>query len=296
MHGKTVIITGATNGIGEAIALDLAGQGADTIIVSRNAEKCAAVVDQIRQATGNPNVRHYAADLSSQTDIHRLVEQLNRDLDRLDVLINNAGAWFNSRQLSMDGIEMTWALNHLNYFILSNGLLDLLKHTAAKYGDARIINQSSSAHYTAKMNWDDIEYKDTWDSEGRGELGGGWGVYSQSKLANVLHAFALARQLEGTGVIANAVHPSTVVTGFSTNNGAMYRFASVFRRMMNRTTPAYGAAPAIYLASAPEAATITGAYYGPLHKREDVNPIAKDVAQQDRLWELSLQYAGVAIA
>lgn len=145
------------------------------------------------------------------------------------------------------------------------------------------------------MHWEDPEFKNNWASEGRGSTGPGWGVYSQSKLANVMHAFALARRLEGTGVVANAVHPGVVVTGFSTNNGLMHRLAAPVRRLFNRATVHQGATPAVYLASAPEAGTVTGAYYGPPRKREAVNPIAEDVEAQERLWALSLEQVGLSI-
>ncbi len=291
MEGKTVLVTGATNGLGEAIARNLAQQGGDLVLVSRNDVKCAATAARLRWETGNPNVRFYAADLSVQTEVRRLTEALKRDLCRLDVLMNNAGAWFTEHKESADGIEMTWALNHLSYFLLTHDLLELLKRTAAEHGEARIINQASSAHHEGRMHWEDLEFRSNWATEGRGSTGLGWGVYSQSKLANVLHAFALARRLAGTGVVANAVHPGTVVTGFSTNNGPVYRLAAPVRRLFNRVTLQQGAAPAVYLASAPEAGTITGAYYGPLCKREAVNPLAEDVEAQERLWDVSLRWA-----
>jgi NAD(P)-dependent dehydrogenase (short-subunit alcohol dehydrogenase family) len=289
VKNKTVLVTGATNGIGEAIAEGLARQGAEVIIVSRSGAKCATTAERIRRETGNPNVRYYAADLSVQAQVRDLTETLNRDLPRLDVLVNNAGAWFTSRQLSADSIEMTWALNHLSYFLLTHGLTDLLKRTAAQHGQARIINQASMAHLDGAMHWDDLQFENSWETKGKGEYGAGWGVYNQSKLANVLHAFALARRLDSSGVVVNATHPSVVVTGFAANNGFIYKLAAPVRRLFNRTTPHDGAAPAIYLASAPEAAAITGAYYGPPHKREDANPIASDVAAQDRLWDISLE-------
>ncbi|MEL6407437.1 MAG: SDR family oxidoreductase [Chloroflexota bacterium] len=296
MQGKIAIVTGATNGIGQAIAEGLAQKGAEVIIVSRSAEKCATTTEQIKRTTGNPNVRYYAADLSSQADIRQLVTTLNTDLTRLDVLVNNAGAWFTEYKESVDGIEMTWALNHLNYFMLTHGLLDLLKRTAEQYGDARIINQSSMAHSEGKMHWDNLQFEGNYDSDGTGSVGAGWAVYSQSKLANVLHAFALADRLEGTGVVANAVHPGVVVTGFSQNNGLIYRIAAPFRKLLNRNTPADGAAPAVYLASAPEAATITATYYGPPQQREEVNPLANDKAIRDRLWEVSMAQIGIETA
>ena len=294
MQGKTVVVTGATNGLGEAIAEDLAKQGATLVIVSRSEAKCAETAKTLTQKTGNANITYYVADLSVQKEVRRLAKRLKGDLSRLDVLVNNAGAWFAERKKSADGIEMTWALNHLNYFLLTHELTDLLKRTADEFGEARVINQASSSHLEGDIYWDDLEFTTGWDTKGKGSIGPGWGVYSQSKLANVMHAFALARRFEGTGVVANAVHPGVVVTGFSQNNGLLYKVAAPFRRLLSRSTPESGAAPAIYLASAPEAATVTGAYYGPPHKREEVNPIAENVRTQERLWEVSERYVGSA--
>ena len=290
MKGKTVVVTGATNGLGVAIAEGLAHQGTTLVIVSRNEAKCEETAKTITKKTGNANVTYYAADLSVQGEVRRLAQRLNSDLPRLDVLVNNAGAWFAERKLSADGIEMTWALNYLNYFLLTHELTDLLKHTADEFGEARVINQASMSHLEGKIRWDDLEFKTGWNTKGKGSVGPAWGVYSQSKLANIMHAFTLACRFEGTGLVANAVHPGVVVTGFSQNNGLLYKVASPFRRLFNRSTPEDGAAPAIYLASAPEAANITGAYYGPPHEREEVNPIANDVDAQERLWKVSLDY------
>lgn len=287
MRGKTVVITGGTNGLGRAMALALAEMGADVRIVGRDESRCRKTVESIKRATGNVHVGYYVADLSSQTEIRVLAERLNADLNRLDVLINNAGAWFTKRQLSADGIEMTWALNHLAYFLLTRKLLGLLKRTAAEHGEARIINQSSSAHENASMHWHDIEFARDWENEGKGSVGPGWAVYAQSKLANLLFTFALARRLEGTGVTVNAVHPAVVVTGFTRNNGLLYKVAAPIRRLFNRRTPREGAQPAIYLASAPEARGVTGKYYGPPQEAESPQAITHDVDSQDRLWRLS---------
>lgn len=287
MNDKIALVTGATSGIGEAIAEGLARQGATTILISRSEAKCRAVSERLKRETGNGQVRYYAADLSSQADVRGLTEQLNRDLNRLDVLVNNAGAWFKKRQLSNDGVEMTWALNHLGYFLLTHGLTDLLKRTAAEHGEARIINQASMSHEEGKMHWDDLEFQN-WN-EAKGAFGDGWGAYSQSKLANVLHALTLAKKLAGTGVTANAVHPGVVVTGFTQNNGLFYKVVTPLRRLFNRSTPADGAAPALYLASSKEAAGVTGAYYGPPKEREAVNLVAKDETAQAQLWDISLR-------
>lgn len=294
MSGKTVVVTGATNGLGEAIAQAVANMGADTIIISRSEQRCKDTVAKIKQETGNQSVRYYVADLSAMAQVRDVAAQLNRDLDRLDVLVNNAGAWFTERKLSADGIEMTWALDHMSYFLLTHDLLDLLKRTAAEHGEARIINQSSGAHHEGVLHRDNIQFEGTWNTDGRGSFGPGWGAYSQAKYANVVHAKKLARLLAGTGVVANAVHPGVVVTGFSQNNGLMYRIAAPFRKLWNPAPVEGGAAPAVYLASAPEAATITGKYYGPPSKDEPCNPNADSTEEQDWLWQHSLQLAGIA--
>lgn len=293
MQGKTVVITGATNGLGESIAQSIARAGAQTVIISRSEEKCRATADRLQHETGNPNVRYYVADLSAQAQVRDVAAKLRADLTRLDVLINNAGAWFTEYKESVDGIEMTWALNHLNYYLLTEELDPLLRATAEQTGDVRIINQASSAHHEGQMHWDNLPFKDgAFAANGRGSYGPGWAVYSQSKLANVLHAFALARRYDSTGITANAVHPGVVVTGFSQNNGWIYQLAAPIRKLFNRTPVSDGAAPAVWLATAPEAATITGAYYGPPHEREDVNPIANDLAQQERLMQVSAEMTG----
>lgn len=296
MTGKTVVITGGTSGLGEAMGHALAEIGADVRLVGRDEAKCRKTAEAIRARTGNGNVDYYVADLSEQAQVRDVARRLRGDLDRLDVLINNAGAWFTKRRLSADGIELTWALNHLAYFLLTNELLDLLKAMAAAHGEARIINQSSSAHENADIHWDDIEFEHSWDTAGKGALGPGWAVYAQSKLANLLFTFALARDLEGTGVTANAVHPAVVVTGFSQNNGLLYKLAAPIRRLGNKRTPREGAEPAIHLASAPEARGVTGAYLGPPRREETPSAIAHDRKVQERLWRLSERMVGEAAA
>lgn len=287
MQGKTVIITGATSGMGRAISEILAEQGADIVLVGRDDRKCRQTLQRLRRTSAGGEHRVYTADLSNQAELKRLAAELTRDLTRLDVLINNAGAWFTQRQLSADGIEMTWALNHMAYFLLTNALLDLLTDTAAAHGEARIVNQASMAHQNADINWNDPGFETSWDTRGKGALGPGWAVYAQSKLANVIHAMTLARRLEGSGVTAHAVHPGVVVTGFSQNNGWLYRLAAPIRRLGNRKTPRDGAQPAVYAAGAPDLQGISGRYFGPPHQQENPNPMALDAATQDRLWQLS---------
>ena len=204
MQGKICLITGGTNGIGKSTAQELARMGATVVIVGRNAQKTAQVVEEIRAASGNKNVDSLLADLSSQQEVRRLADEFKSKYAQLHVLLNNAGAVFMQRQLSVDGIEMTFALNHLAYFLLTNLLLDTLKASAP----ARIINVSSDAHARGKIEFDNLQGERSYSS----------GAYGNSKLANILFTMELARRLEGTGVTVNALHPGFVATGFGKNN------------------------------------------------------------------------------
>ena len=205
MQGKICLITGGTNGIGKSTAQALAQMGATVVIVGRNAPKTAQVVEEIRAASGNNNVDSLLADLSSQQEVRRLADEFKSKYSHLHVLLNNAGGVFMQRQLSVDGIEMTFALNHLAYFLLTNLLLDTIKASAP----ARIINVSSDAHTSGKIEFDNLQ----------GERRYSPGAYGNSKLANILFTMELARRLEGTGVTVNALHPGFVATGFAKNNG-----------------------------------------------------------------------------
>src|SRR5512138_2567631 len=180
MNGKICLVTGGTNGIGKVTAQALAGMGATVVIVGRDAARTAALVEEIRRLSGKPNVDSLLADLSSQQDVRRLANEFKSKYARLHVLLNNAGAIFLQRQLSVDGIEMTFALNHLAYFLLTNLLLDTLKASAP----ARIINVSSDAHTSGRIDFDDLQ----------GERSYGFGAYGNSKLANILFTIELARR------------------------------------------------------------------------------------------------------
>ncbi len=205
MRGKTVVITGATDGVGKQAALRLAEAGASLVLVSRNAEKGRSVVESLRRQAQNQHIEFLQADLSRLDDVRRVAADIRARCDRLDVLLNNAGAIFMQRAESADGIEMTWALNHLNYFLLTHELIDLLKASAP----ARIVNVASAAHQRGQIDFDDLE---------GGKSYAGWRAYSQSKLANILFTYELARRLDGTRVTANALHPGFVRTRFGSNN------------------------------------------------------------------------------
>ncbi|MEZ4669896.1 MAG: SDR family oxidoreductase [Anaerolineae bacterium] len=274
MQDKICLITGGTNGIGKSTALELARMGATVIIVGRNAQKTAQVVDEIRAATGNKNVDSLLADLSSQQDIRHLANKFKSNYSQLHVLLNNAGGFFLQRQLSVDGIEMTFALNHLAYFLLTNLLLDTLKASAP----ARIINVSSDAHSSGKIEFDNLQ----------GERSYSPGAYGNSKLANILFTVELARRLEGSAVTVNALHPGFVATGFAKNNGKVIAaLIGLFAPLVARS-PAKGAATSVYLASSPQVESITGKYWFD-SKVTVPSPQATDMAVARKLWDVSAE-------
>jgi retinol dehydrogenase 12 len=278
MKDKVVLITGGTAGIGAVTARSLAGMGATTVIVGRDPQKTAQKADEIRAATGSEHISYLVADLSSQDQVRRLAEEFQNRHNRLDVLINNAGAFFIKREESADGIEMTFALNHLSYFLLTNLLLNLLE--ASK--PARIINVSSEAHRGVRMNLSDLENQ-------RGYSG--WKAYGQSKLANIFFTYGLAATLHETGVTANALHPGFVATNFGKSNGGIYR--SLFGLMhVAAITPEEGARTSIYLASSPEVETVTGKYF---LKSQAVpsSPASHDMSAARKLWDYSLEMTGL---
>lgn len=274
MQDKIGLITGATNGIGKAAALALARQGMTLVIVGRSPAKTQAVRDEIRAASDNGRVEMIVADLSAMAEVRRAAGEFLARFDRLDVLMNNAGAVFSERRETVDGYEMTFALNHLSYFLLTNLLLERLKASAP----ARIINVSSGAHRGATINFDDLHLR-------RGYGLGGFKAYSQSKLANILFTYELARRLAGSGVTANAMHPGFVATGFGRNNpGLMNAVMGLLHRFA--LTPEQGADTLVYLATAPEVEGVTGQYF---EKRKPVrsSAVSYDESVARRLWEVS---------
>jgi NAD(P)-dependent dehydrogenase (short-subunit alcohol dehydrogenase family) len=274
MNGKICLVTGGTNGIGKATAQALAQMGATIVIVGRNAQKTSQVVEEIRVASGNKNVGSLQADLSSQTEIRRLADAFKRKYSHLHVLLNNAGGFFMRRQLRGNGIEMTFALNHLASFLLTNLLLDTLKASAP----ARIINVSSNAHASGKIEFDNLQ----------GERAYGPRAYDNSKLANILFTMELARRLEGTGVTVNALHPGFVATGFAKNNGKVIAaLVSLITPLVARS-PAKGAETSIYLASSPRVEGITGKYF--YDSRVILTaPQATDMVVARKLWDVSAE-------
>lgn len=274
MNGKICLVTGGTNGIGKATAQALAQMGGTVVIVGRDAPRTTQLVEEVRLASGNKNVDSLLADLSSQQEVRRLADEFKSKYSHLHVLLNNAGAVFMKRQLSVDGIEMTFALNHLASFLLTNLLLDTLKASAP----ARIINVSSNAHTSGKIEFDNLQ----------GERGYSPRVYENSKLANILFTMELARCLGGTGVTVNALHPGFVATGFAKNNGKVIAaLVSIFAPLVARS-PVKGAQTSIYLASSPGVEGMTGKYFYDSHVTPAA-PQASDMAVARKLWDVSAE-------
>jgi NAD(P)-dependent dehydrogenase (short-subunit alcohol dehydrogenase family) len=278
MQNKTCLITGATNGIGRAAATALAQKGATVIVVGRDEERCRDTVTQIKAETGVPHVDFLLADLSVQSQVRGLAEDFRSRYERLDMLVNNAAVINFRRQLSADGIEMNFALNHLSYFLLTNLLLDTLKAGAP----ARVINVSSNSHRRKQLDFGDLELK-------RGYWAGT--AYGRSKLCNLYFTYELARRLEGTGVTVNAMHPGFVRTNMAANNGWLVRFFLPFVHR-NSLTPEQGADTIVYLASSPEVEGLSGKYF--VRRREvQSDPVSHDERVAKQLWQVSEEMTGL---
>ncbi|HEX3630856.1 MAG TPA: SDR family oxidoreductase [Candidatus Dormibacteraeota bacterium] len=279
--GKRVLITGGTSGIGLAASTELVRRGALLTLVARTESRAAEAVRAIDRGSPKPvAVDVLFADLSSQASVRRLAEQALAKYPRIQVLINNAGAIYRRRQLSPDGIELTWAVNHLAPFLLTTLLLDRLKASAP----ARIITTSSDAHKGARIPFDDLAGERSWS-------GMGFGRYGETKLANILFTVELAARLSGTGVTANSFHPGFVATGFNRNNGPVMRVGMALSRPFARS-PQKGAETLVWLADAEAAGRINGAYVYDMRAITPA-PAAQDREAARRLWELSEQQTRV---
>ncbi len=279
MAGRTVLVTGGTGGIGKATALGLALMGADVAITGRDAGRAEVAAREIR-AAGGGRVDVFVADLSSQTEVRRLVGDVLECLPGLDVLVNNAGGYWNSRHLTTDGLEHTFALNHLAPFLLTDLLLECLAQSPA----GRVVTVSSNAQAMGRIAFEDLQGERSYS---------GARAYNQSKLANVMFTYELARRLRHTSVTANALHPGVVSTAFGAEDpgSAQRALVPLLRPFMK--SPALGAAASIRLASSPDVTGVSGCYFSGSRARRS-SARSYDESATARLWEVSAQLVRAA--
>jgi len=281
MNNKTCLITGTTSGIGKAAAFKLADLGASLILLSINEEKGKKICNQIRKKINRAQVKFYRVDISSMKEVRRVVENIKSDFNHIDVLINNAGARFDNYLKNDEGIELTFATNHLGHFLLTLSLIEMLK----KSSQGRIINVSSSVHTGVTQELDDIAAPINYDRRV---------AYGRSKLANLYFTYALSRKLRGSKMTVNALHPGGVATNFSRNNGLLPWLKHYIYYLLKREliSPQKAAETIIYLASAKEVSNITEKYFF------DKKVIKSSSASYNKeaalkLWQLSLKLTGV---
>jgi NAD(P)-dependent dehydrogenase (short-subunit alcohol dehydrogenase family) len=279
MTGRTVLVTGGTGGIGKATAVGLAVLGAHVAITGRDRDRTAGAADDIR-AAGGGKVDVFVADLSSQSEVRRLADAVLQNLPRIDVLVNNVGGYWDTRHVTADGLERTFALNHLAPFLLTRLLLDRLKQSAP----ARVVTVSSHAHRQGRIDFDDLQGERSYS---------GARAYNQSKLANVLFSYELARRLQNTSITANALHPGVVSTSFGADDpsGVQRLLVPLMRPFMK--SPSQGATTSIYLASAPDLEQMTGRYFAN-SKPKNSSQRSHDQAAAARLWQVSDELVGLA--
>lgn len=273
MRGRVCIVTGATSGIGRATALELARRGASLGLVARKRERAEDTAAAIREAAANPDVEVFLADLAVQEQIRSVASELLGRYPRIHVLVNNAGVMCTSFGETPDGIETTFAVNHLAYFLLTQLLLDRLRESAP----ARVVSVASDAHRFGRLDLD--------DPETRHRRYRGMRVYGASKLANIAWNAELARRLAGSGVTANCCHPGGVNTGLGDQNGPVLKWLGKLAKVFMRT-PEKGAETSVWLASAPELEGVSGGYYADCRPRVPIDQ-ARDPEVGRRLWELS---------
>jgi NAD(P)-dependent dehydrogenase (short-subunit alcohol dehydrogenase family) len=278
MQGKVVVITGATSGIGQVAAERLAGMGARLVLVARDKKRGEAALARLRQLA--PAVSHsiHYADLSRMAEMKRVAAEIATAEPRIDVLINNAGALFGSRQLTEDGLELTFATNHMSYFVLTH----LLRERLAAAAPSRVVSTSSDAHKGAKLDFNDLQSANKYR---------GFPVYGRSKLCNILFTSELARRWAGTGITANCLHPGFVATRFGDESGGLFSFVVRVAKVV-AISPEKGAETIVYLASSDEVANVNGQYF---YKCRPATPTkeARDEEAAKRLWAETARLAGV---
>jgi len=272
MNGKVCLVTGATDGIGKVSARVLAELGAKVIIVGRNPEKSAIVLAELRSISGNENIDLLMADLAVMQEVRDLAEQVISRYDRIDVLLNNAGGYFTKHEITSDGLEMTFALNHMSYFLLTNKLMELLKYSAP----ARIVNVSSDAHYGVDMEFENLNGEQEYKA---------WKAYQKSKLANVLFTYELLKKVPGN-ITVNCLHPGFVATNFGHNNGGFFGPVLKIAQRVSAIDPEEGAKTSIFLCSAPEVKGVSGKYFYKCQPKTSSRE-SRNMDTGKRLWQIS---------
>jgi NAD(P)-dependent dehydrogenase (short-subunit alcohol dehydrogenase family) len=281
MQGKVVVITGGTSGIGQVAAEQLAGQGARIVLVARDTARAEATLARLKSANTAAEHTAHIADLSSIAATKAVAAEIAAAEPRIDVLINNAGALFNRRQLSVDGLEMTFAVNHMAYFVLTEGLRERLAATKG----ARVVSTASGAHQGASLDMGDLQSAKAYS---------GFTVYGRSKLCNILWTRELARRFEGVGVTANCLHPGFVATRFGDGSGGFLQALMPLAKLL-AISPQKGADTIVHLASSPEVAGVSGKYFFQ-RKVTEPSPAAQDDAMAAWLWAQSEELASKVLA
>jgi NAD(P)-dependent dehydrogenase (short-subunit alcohol dehydrogenase family) len=276
--GKTCVVTGANVGIGKETAIGLARKGAHVLMVCRSRERGEAALGEVRAAARSDRVELLLCDMAAFASMRELSEAIHERFESLHVLVNNAGAMFARRELTVDGIEHTFQVNHLGYFVVTHLLLDLLRASAP----ARIVNVASRAHRRARFEFDNLQ--------GEREYGD-LSAYSRSKLYNIAFTYELARRLQGSGVTANCLHPGVVASNFGLSAGPAFRaLVRVGRPFL--LSPERGAQTSIYVASSPDLDGVSGKYFDRC-RAVRTTKLSYDVAAHERLWRISADLTGL---
>ena len=277
MRGLTSLITGATDGIGKEAAIELAKKGCNLILIGRSKEKGDKVVEEIRKvADSYVDIDYFTADLMLMKEVSRVADEVSRKYPKIDVLLNNVGAYFAFRDVTEEGFERTFALNHLGYFLMTKKLLPLVEKSDYK----RIVNVSSSAHYGIDFEFDNMNGEKKYS---------GFDVYKKSKLANVMFTYELAKRIEGTGITANCLHPGFVSTNFGKNNNFLWRNVIRVAMWLTAISVRDGAKTSIHLACSDEVKDITGRFFANSQIKKGSSK-AKNEEHNRKLWELSEEF------
>ena len=277
MNGRTCLITGATDGIGKEAAIELAKKGCNLILIGRSKEKGEKVVEQIRKvAESHVDIDYFTADLMLMKEVSRVADEVSKKYPKIDVLINNVGAYFAFRDVTEEGFERTFALNHLGYFLMTKKLLPLVEKSDYK----RIVNVSSSAHYGIDFEFDNMNGEKKYS---------GFDTYKKSKLANVMFTYELAKRIEKTGITANCLHPGFVATKFGNNNNILWRSVISFAKLLMAISVKDGAKTTVHLACSDEVADTNGRFFADCKVKQGSSK-AKNDEHNKKLWELSEEF------